>query len=303
MKLCIGTVQFGMNYGIYGRKKPKTEDSLKMLDYATQNGIFAIDTAQAYGEAEKITGMFLNKKTIPRSQLHIISKLLPNCLDNALPRDYKQRIRNKIQESLKVLKTDYLDTFLLHTARYVFQEEILEALYQMKQEGLCHHVGVSVYEMEEVNAGIVSSKVDILQVPYSILDQRMNEAALFEKAQISQTDIHVRSAFLQGLLVESIDMINPSYSQLISICEKWRRCCREYNVNPVMAAMHYVKQTTTASHLVFGVHDMQQLTEDIQSFEENIDISSLCDIASEFVGLPNAIVMPSLWSSMERGNK
>ena len=68
MKLCIGTVQFGMDYGIKGQKKPTLEDSVAMLDYATQNGIYAIDTAEAYGVAENIVGEFLKRHTISRAQ-------------------------------------------------------------------------------------------------------------------------------------------------------------------------------------------------------------------------------------------
>ena len=62
MKLCIGTVQFGMDYGVFDAPKKDPEYCLKCLDFATQNGINAIDTATAYGTAEEITGRFLAKK-------------------------------------------------------------------------------------------------------------------------------------------------------------------------------------------------------------------------------------------------
>ena len=63
MKLCLGTVQFGLDYGIRGQKKPSVEDAIKILDYATQNGIDNIDTALAYGNAEEVVGEFLKRKT------------------------------------------------------------------------------------------------------------------------------------------------------------------------------------------------------------------------------------------------
>ena len=40
MQLCLGTVQFGMDYGIRNQKKPNLQDAIKYLDYATQNGIW-----------------------------------------------------------------------------------------------------------------------------------------------------------------------------------------------------------------------------------------------------------------------
>ena len=81
MQLCLGTVQFGLDYGITGQKKPPQEYVVECLDYATQNGILAIDTAAAYGTAEEVVGTFLAKKTIPRNKLFISTKLLPNILD------------------------------------------------------------------------------------------------------------------------------------------------------------------------------------------------------------------------------
>ena len=61
MNLCLGTTQFGMNYGIVGQKKPSVECAINCLDYATQNDILTIDTATAYGTAEEVVGAFLAK--------------------------------------------------------------------------------------------------------------------------------------------------------------------------------------------------------------------------------------------------
>ena len=93
MQLCLGTVQFGLDYGITGQKKPPQEYAVECLDYATQNGILAIDTAAAYGTAEEVVGTFLAKKTIPRNKLFISTKLLPNILDECPPEDYKRVFR------------------------------------------------------------------------------------------------------------------------------------------------------------------------------------------------------------------
>lgn len=64
MQLCLGTVQFGMNYGICGQKQPSVEAACEMLDYAVHNGISHIDTAKQYGTAEDVVGIFLRKKQL-----------------------------------------------------------------------------------------------------------------------------------------------------------------------------------------------------------------------------------------------
>ena len=71
MNLCLGTVQFGMDYGIFNQKKQESTYCINCLDYATQNGIEAIDTAKAYGIAEEIVGEFLAKRTISREKLFL----------------------------------------------------------------------------------------------------------------------------------------------------------------------------------------------------------------------------------------
>ena len=75
MELCLGTVQFGMDYGIRGQKQPSVEQAVEMLDYATQNGINTIDTANAYGTAEDVVGTFLQKHSTKRSsQRHTLTR-------------------------------------------------------------------------------------------------------------------------------------------------------------------------------------------------------------------------------------
>ena len=80
MELCLGTVQFGMDYGIFDTPKKHPDYCISCLDYATQNGIRAIDTATAYGMAEEIVGKFLAKRTVARDHLFISTKLKQFCL-------------------------------------------------------------------------------------------------------------------------------------------------------------------------------------------------------------------------------
>lgn len=135
VELCLGTVQFGMDYGIRNQKKPPLEDCVKMLDYATKNGIDTIDTAFAYGTAEDVVGTFLKRKIIDRSKLFISSKFQPNVLDNITPKDYKKIIREHLEIQLKRLNVDYLDAYLFHSSRYAFNNEMLEALYEISIGG------------------------------------------------------------------------------------------------------------------------------------------------------------------------
>ncbi len=290
----MGTVQFGMNYGIAGQKQPSVEDAIQMLDYATQNGIDNIDTANAYGTAEDVVGMFLHKKTIARDKLFVISKFRPNLLDNVKESEYYSIMKENLMNSLKRLKTDYLDSYMLHSARYVWNDEIIHTLKRMKDEGYVRHIGVSVYEVDEALKVIERSECDFMQLPYSVFDQRMKKGGVFEKKD-ENTQIHSRSAFIQGLILMQEEQVPPFLAKAKPIVKEIDKLCREYKVSRIALAMSFVKRQKEISHLVFGVDNIQQLKEDIEFFQNSIPGHIIDEISKQFVDIEADIVMPSLW--------
>ena len=294
MNLRLGTVQFGLDYGVNNQKKPSVSDSLDMLDYATQNGITNIDTAFAYGTAESVVGEFLKKKTIPREKLNISSKLAPNVMDDVAPENYEAKVLELIKGQLKTLGTEYLDVYLYHSARYVYNEALLSALQVAKKEGLARKVGVSVYEPNEVRKGLESEKVDFMQFPYSIFDQRMLSNGIFD-LPLNGTEIDTRSAFIQGLIIMSEAKVPPFLAKAKPIVRKIDEICTKYGVNRVALAMNFVKQQKSISSLVFGVDNMDQLKQDSEYFNKEIPSATVSEIATEFTGIEADIVMPSLW--------
>ncbi len=296
MELCLGTVQFGMDYGIAGQKQPSLEDAVKILDYATQNGIDNIDTANAYGTAEDVVGTFLKRKTIARDKLFIISKFRPNLLDEVDETQYYSVMKANLENTFERLETDYLDSYMLHSARYVWNDAIVEALARLKKEGYVRHCGVSVYEPEEAFKVIERANCDFMQLPYSIFDQRMGKAGVFERAlQQSNTQIHSRSAFLQGLILMDENTVPSFLERAKPIVRKSNELCKKYSISRVALAMSYVKHQEGISHLVFGVDNIEQLKEDIFLFENSISDEIIVNIAIEFEDIGEDIVMPSLW--------
>ncbi|MBO4294985.1 MAG: aldo/keto reductase [Alphaproteobacteria bacterium] len=296
MKLCLGTVQFGLDYGIKGQKKPSMEDAVKILDFATQNGIDNIDTAFAYGTAEDVVGEFLKRKTIARDKLFISSKFKPNDLDEVRPSDYKNVIREHLEKQLIRLNTDYLDSYMFHSSRYAFDEAKLEAMYEIKKEGKVRHCGVSVYYPDEAKICIESRFVDFMQLPSSIFDQRMKNEGVFDLAlKNGSTQIHSRSAFIQGLIVMNENEVPPFLEKAKPIIGKIDKLCKKYDISRIKLAMLFVKQFKAISHLVFGVDNIEQLKEDIKIFEQDLDVAILREIAQEFENIDADVFMPSLW--------
>ena len=297
MELCLGTVQFGMNYGIRDQQQPIVEDAVQMLDYATQNGIDNIDTANAYGTAEDVVGTFLQRKTIDRNQLFIISKFKPNLLDDVTEDKYYDVMKANLESSLERLHTDYLDSYLLHSARYIWDDAIIDTLNRMKSEGYVRSVGVSVYEPDEAKKCIERPNIDFMQLPYSIFDQRMQAEGVFEMAQKAEykTQIHSRSAFIQGLILMNEEEVPPFLEKAKPIVYKIDHLCTKYGITRLELAMSYVKRQDSISHLVFGVDNLEQLKEDIHAFNKSLTNELIDEIADEFREIDTSIVMPSLW--------
>lgn len=295
MELCLGTVQFGLDYGIKGQKKPDLEDAVAWLDYATQNGISAIDTAKAYGTAEQVVGEFLRRKTISRDKLFISTKMLPNLLDEYEPKDYEKIVESELNAQLQTLGTDHVDAYIYHSARYAFDEDKIEAISAMKKKGFALKTGVSVYEPEEAFACLKNPNVEFMQMPYSIFDHRMKKSGVFDSPDTGNCEIHTRSAFIQGLITMDENDVPPYLEKAKPIVQKIRKLSEEEGISRVALALQYVKREKAVSHLVFGVDSLDQLKEDIKVFEEDIDPQLLEEIGKAFDGLDADIVMPSLW--------
>ncbi|MEY8388133.1 aldo/keto reductase [Oscillospiraceae bacterium 38-13] len=296
MDLCLGTVQFGMDYGIQGKKKPPLSDCLNMLDYAVHNGIRTIDTANAYGEAEDVVGAYLEKHPGMRRNLRIISKFRPNLLDGLPEEQYYPVMKANLEDSLRRLHTDYLDGYLLHSSRYVFVDSIVETLARLRNEGYVGKAGVSIYEVEEAKAGILQGNLDFLQVPYSVLDQRMLHEGVFSLAAGKGIPIHSRSAFIQGLVLMAPDKV-PDFlrERAAPVLQKADQICWAAGVSRVQLAIGFVKRQTAISHLVFGVRNLEQLRENICVFQQDLPTGVMEELEKQFAAVDADIVIPSLW--------
>lgn len=295
MELCLGTVQLGMDYGIRGKKKPPLDESLGIIDFALHNGIETVDTANAYGEAEYVVGTYLSGNPGVRKGIRLISKFRPNLLDDIPAEKYYPVMKENLHESLRTLHTDYLDGYLLHSARYVFHDEIIAALRRLKDDGYVRNIGVSVYEAEEAKAGIQRGDLDFLQLPYSALDQRMRHCGVFKMAGEKGFPLHSRSAFIQGLVLMDETEVPAFLERAKPLVKKMSRLCDEAGLSRVQLAMGYVKRQTAISHLVFGVRNIAQLKENIEAFSYDLPDDIADELKREFGSVEADIVMPSLW--------
>jgi uncharacterized protein len=294
-KLTLGTVQFGMDYGINNPNgKPPLEKSLEMLDFAWAKGIRIFDTAYAYGEAEEILGEFMKIRN-PGSEMKIITKLKPNILSETSGKT-AEVVENNLKASLKRLNRDYVDGYLFHTPSYIYNNEAVSAMVDLKKQGLVKNIGVSIYEEADAIYAAKLKKFDYIQVPYSIFDQRLNKTNFFEIAKKNKITVFARSAFLQGLFFMPEDKI-PSYLEIVKpYFKKLDEIIGKYNISRQQVVLLFSCKNEYIDHVVFGVDSMSQLEEDIKIAEENIDCEDcMKELKDSFTNIEKSIIFPSLW--------
>lgn len=253
-KLALGTVQFGLPYGVANQQGQVSQSVIKrLLDSAKGFGISTLDTAIAYGDSEKALGLQ------DLQDFTVISKLfeMPNdchSIDNWVER--------QLCDSLNRLQLNSLEALLFHRPMQLLEsngQELYQAVLKLKNQGLIKRIGVSMDSFEELPKVIQHFDFDIVQAPMNIFDRRMETSGLLTQLKSAGVEVHIRSAFLQGLLLMSVEQI-PSYfqpwSDLFSTYHSW---LDTYDISPLQACLSYLNQNSKVDKIVVGVDSLQQL--------------------------------------------
>lgn len=297
-KLCLGTVQFGMNYGVNNQigRQPTWNESFEMLDYALENSIDTIDTARAYGEAELILGEYFKNRKDKKNNINVISKLRPNVIDEGV--DIKKVVMEECKNTLLRLNLEKLNGYLLHTPEYVYNDEIVSVLCELKKQRYVDNIGVSIYDLKEGIVAINTGVVDYIQLPYSVLDQRGSKEEFFRKAKQEKITVFTRSAFLQGLFMMDEDNIPKHLNHAISFIKIFDEVRKKYGLSKVEALITFVNSEKDIDYLVFGVEKKEQLIEDIDVYNKEIDAKDFVnEIKEKINNVDKSIIFPSLWSN------
>ena len=199
--LALGTVQWGMAYGIANQSGQATaEDVAAMVAMARAAGVDTLDTARAYGSSEAVVGRALAAE---RAQWRVVTKVDPAVVgEGDTPEQVEVATRASLQESLHHLGGEGLDLVLLHRPEHRTAAEgaAWRTLRAAQRAGQIGHIGVSATCPETAEAAVIVPEVEVMQVATSLLDRRLVTRGFFERAQQAQVEVHVRSVFLLSLI-------------------------------------------------------------------------------------------------------
>lgn len=222
-RIIIGSANFDQKYGIKN-KKINNEEITKIINFAISNKIFMIDTAHAYLKTNEIF------KNIDR-RFKFITKIKLDKQWTSL--NFCKRI---LKSHLTSFKNKKIQTLLIHDIKILytkFGSRIFKNLLILKKNKYFKKIGVSIYDPKCLNYITSSYKIDIVQCPYNIFDKRIINSGWFRKLKKKKIQVHARSIFLQGLLVDSDLHKNKYFKEWKSIFSNWFKYLIKNKISPV----------------------------------------------------------------------
>jgi aryl-alcohol dehydrogenase-like predicted oxidoreductase len=272
MKLALGTVQFGLSYGISNKTgQTKINDVKEILETAKQNKIQLLDTASLYGQSEIVLGKSLTFD----NPFKIVTKTIRFNSPIISQKECDSLVKN-IEQSLIKLHQKNIYGVLFHNSQDVLVKNgknLFNTMLKLKKSGFIKKIGFSVYTAEEIDNLLANYAFDIIQLPINIFDQRLLKFEHLKKLKKAGVEIHVRSVFLQGLLLMPQNEVSPFFKPIHQHLKKYHQMLNEKKISSIQATLNFVKQINEVDYIVIGVNNKQQLLENINAYNKNITLS------------------------------
>jgi aryl-alcohol dehydrogenase-like predicted oxidoreductase len=271
-KLGLGSVQFGMDYGISNQHgKTGHLEVANIIEYATSIGIDTIDTAYGYGDSEKVLGQ------VGVDTFKVISKVLLG--KSGLS------ISEQVSRSLVRLNLNRLYGLLLHRPLDALENpEVWKTIKGLKRDGIVEKIGFSLNTVHEVELVLEKGFIpDLIQAPYNYLDKRF--VPYMRKWKEQGCEIHSRSSFLQGILLMSPDNLPSFFDDIKPVLHD----LQQYGVGKVSMLLEHCLNQHFIDRVIIGVNNRKQLESNVRSLGMNQSLAeSTLDIKEE-------ILTPSTW--------
>lgn len=283
-KLALGSVQFGLDYGISntGGKVASNEVS-QLLSLASQLNIQNIDTASSYGDSEKVIG-----KCTKSDQFSYLGKVSPSCK----PSDYRSEINN----SLTNLNAKQFECMSLHHGDVLFSNNgkaHYQALKNLKLEGLTNRIGCSLYSIEEALKVTEKFELDVVQIPANIFDQRLFKNDSLQILNERNVAVHIRSVFLQGLILMPSGQLPEKLIAAESTLTKLHKLAKQKNTSIASIALSPFVNHPLIDQIIVGCINQQQLKE----INESYQTAKTLNVNTSQFSIDNLkIIDPRCWS-------
>lgn len=253
MRLALGTVQLGLNYGILNTSgKPDADEARATVKAAWEGGCRHFDTARAYGDSEQVLGQCLRQLGIARDS-KVITKVGtgPHQLES---------YDSELTLSLGNLQCDSVYGLLLHReeALHHWDDWLGPWMREKLHKKVAARIGVSVYNPEFALKALDIPEISILQIAFNVFDRKMLRAEVLKKARERGVDLYIRSVYLQGLALAKPSEIPahlPFAAAPVSLLDRF---CEQHNIERREFVVGYVADHVREGFLLMGAENSRQ---------------------------------------------
>lgn len=291
-RLCLGTMQFGWT--------ASEETSMKIMDYAFEQGINFIDTANIYsywaensypGKSEEIIGRWIASRK-NRDDIVLATKLRGPMGDKPNNEGVgRKHVFKELRDSLERLQTDYIDLYQTHWDDQVSSlEETMRALNDVVTLGEVHYLGASnITNWRLMKALWISDKhdwarYDVLQFKYSLVERKRYEefmAPVVKSERLGSIPYSpLGGGFLTGKYKQGAPLPDTPRAKRISelymndrgwrILKVMEDISQEQGATMSQVALAWILAQETITAPIIGANSIEQLSELLGSLEINL---------------------------------
>ena len=327
--ICLGTMTWG--------EQNNQKEAFEQMDYAIDHGINFFDTAElyaippnkkTYGKTEEIIGNWFEQKN-NREKIILATKISgpgPSWIRGGGLQYTKENIEKSVNDSLKRLKTDFIDLFQLHWPErntnyfgklgYEHKEEkkwndfksILEILKKIIDQGKIRYIGLSnetawgLSKFLEISKSFNLPKMMSVQNPYNLLN-RTYEVGLAEISIREKSGLLAYSPLAFGFLSGKYRNNNlPDKSRMklfgeffsryksdnsVKAIEDYYKIAKKYNLSLAQMSLAFINSRTFVTSNIIGATTMKQLEENLASINIKLNKEIIEEINSIHKNIPN----------------
>ncbi len=269
-KIGIGTVQFGLEYGINNKNgKPNFKTISEILKLAMIEKIDLIDTARNYGTSENAIGQFLLQN---KGIFKIVTKFKSS---------NEKELHKSISDSLSALNVDSLYALLFHDfSDYKNNTSLLTELGKYQKNKIVNKIGFSLYFPDQLDYLFNHEvKFDIIQIPFNIFDRRFEK--YFDILKEKKIEIHTRSIFLQGLFFKDLNDLPDHFLTVKNKLKHLHMIADKYNFTIAELSIGFALAKKQIDRIIVGVDSIENLKDNISTaskykYKEEIIDDLLC---------------------------
>lgn len=293
----LGTVQLGMTYGLAGAEKPSEENAFSMLDRSMELGVNNLDTANNYGDSEQTIGRWIAKRRKENLPLPwVVTKVGP--FNHGSPSILRDDILSQVDGCLRNLGVDKIDCLMLHNFEDYEQDPdvITRVFAELKEQGCISTSGISAYSRHDYGM-IADSGFDAVQIPLNVFDWTQIENGGIQKLADAQMIVFARSVFLQGLVFQMPDSLDPRLSFCAQPLRQYLNLCQEFNLAPDVLALSFVLSVPGICTAVLGCDNTKHLDLNADLINKTVSLTSeqLGIIQNTFGKIDPRVINPGVW--------